>query len=409
MINVSYMKRLISVILILILLLSACGKEESVTVSIPDYTAKEVALKVIEGISLSEDDFQYVNDNYDEEAMAKYVQGFYGLTPENFIDAAIYRSADLTKADEISIFKLSDTVDISMAFNELEEYRHSRQGDFFGYNPEQAFIVDNSIVSLSSDGAWAAVLICENPEDADRAFFAALGMALPEYDEPSVSEEIQSEAIEHSELGELPEYWYPYVDPDIDDMTVWDNAAIVAAVKAGSDAELNAQGKMLYKSLIEIINSIISDDMSELEKEQAVYKWLCLNCQYDYRHYDIPSAAPRESYEPYGAIINGKAVCLGYATAFQLFMDVLDIECITVVGAAFSSREDHAWNMVKIGGEWYCVDATWDCGFAPSHFQFFNVSSEYMALSDHQWDYEVYPIALPEEIGCGLIHKLYNW
>ncbi|MBO5975833.1 MAG: hypothetical protein J6P94_01465, partial [Oscillospiraceae bacterium] len=65
MINVSYMKRLISVILILILLLSACGKEEPVAVSIPDYTAKELALKVIEGINLGESDFQYVNDNYD--------------------------------------------------------------------------------------------------------------------------------------------------------------------------------------------------------------------------------------------------------------------------------------------------------------------------------------------------------
>ena len=90
-------------------------------------------------------------------------------------------------------------------------------------------------------------------------------------------------------------------------------------------------------------------------------------------------------------------------------MDVLDIECITVVGAGFSSREDHAWNMVKIDGEWYCIDATWDVGSVPRHFQYFNVSSEYMALSDHQWDYEAYPIALPEEIGIGLIHKLYNW
>ena len=403
------MKRFVSVILILILLLSACGKEEPVAVNLPDYTARELALKVIEGISLGEENFQYVNDNYDEAAMAKYVQGFYGLAPESLLDAAIYRSADPMKADEISIFKLSDTADISTVFNELEEYRHGRQGDFFGYNPEQASIVDRAIVSINFDGAWAAVLICENPEDADRAFFSALGMTLPEYDEPLPSEEIQREPIEHPELGDLPEYWYPYVDPDIDDMTVWDNSAIVAAVKAGSDAELDAQGKKLYKNLNKIINSIISDDMSELEKEQAVYKWLCENCKYDYRHYEIPNAAPRESYEPYGAIVNGSAVCLGYATAFQLFMDVLDIECLTVVGAAFSSREDHAWNMVKIDGEWYCVDATWDCGSVPRNFQFFNVSSEYMAISDHQWDYEVYPIALPEEIGSGLIHKLYNW
>ncbi len=393
-----YMKRIVSAILILILLLSACGKGATVTVAAPDYTAKELAINVIEGINFTEEDFQCVNDNYDGAAMAKYVQGFYGLDPEYLLDAAIYRSADPMKADEISIFKLRDKADLNTVFNELESYRHSRQGDFFGYNPEQAFIVDNSIVSLSSDGAWAAVLICPEPQKADEAFFGALNMELPEYeDEPFPNEEPEAEPVYIENLGELPEYWYPYVDPDIDDMTLWDNSALVAAVKNANDENLDQQGKKLYKNLNKIINSIISDDMSELEKEQAVYKWLCTNCEYDYRHYDIPSAAPRESYEPYGAIIEGKAVCLGYATAFQLFMDVLDIECITVVGAAFSSREDHAWNMVKIDGEWFCVDSTWDEG--AYGFGYFNKSSEYFALTDHQWDYEAYPIAMPENIG----------
>ncbi len=393
------MKRLVSVILILILFLSACGKEESVAITVPDYTAKELALKVIEGINLAEEDFQCVNDNYDETAMGKYIQGFYGLSPDTLFDAAVYRSTDPMRADEISIFKLTDKADLNTVFNELESYRHGRQGDFFGYNPEQASIVDKAIVSISSDGVWATVLICENPEDADRAFFYALGMILPEYDKPLPSEEIQRDPVEHSEFGDLPEYWYPYVDPDVDDMTLWDNSALVEAVRNANGEKLDHKGKKLYKELNIILNSIISDGMSELEKEQAVYKWLCENCEYDYRHYEIPNAAPRESYEPYGAIVEKKAICLGYATAFQLFMDVLDIECITVVGAAFSSREDHAWNMVKIDGEWYCVDTTWDESVEAKWFNYFNKSSEYFACTDHQWDYEAYPIAIPENIG----------
>ncbi len=167
-----------------------------------------------------------------------------------------------------------------------------------------------------------------------------------------------------------------------------------------------------------MLETEIREDMTALEKELAIYTWLTANASYDHRHYDIPNAAPRESYEPHGAILSGKAVCLGFATAFQLFMDVLDIECITVVGAAFNSREDHAWNMVRLDGEWYCTDTvnwyprkkirdiagtvspfydTWDEG--AYGFGFFNRSSDYFAMTGHQWDYEAYPIAVAEETG----------
>lgn len=394
------MKRVVAILIVFVLLLCACGKGASVTVAAPDYTAKELAMNVIEGINLTEEDFQYVNNNYDETALTKYVQGFYGLAPDILLDAAIYRSADPMKADEISIFKLRDKADLNTVFNELESYRHSRQGDFFGYNPEQASICDEAIISISTDGLWAAVLICPEPQKADEAFFGALNMELPEYeDEPFPNEEPEAEPVYIENLGELPEYWLPYTDPEIDDMTVWDNTAIVAAVKSGDDSALDSDGKKLYNKVNKVLDSIINSGMSDLKKEKAVYHWLTANCKYDYRHYDIPNAAPRESYEPYGAIVDGKAVCLGFATAFQLFMDILDIECITVVGAAFDSTEDHAWNMVKIDGEWYCVDATWDVGVEPKWFNYFNKSSERFALNGHQWDYEAYPIALPENIG----------
>ncbi len=182
-------------------------------------------------------------------------------------------------------------------------------------------------------------------------------------------------------------------------MTLWDNTSIVAAVKSGDDSTLDSDEKKLFNKVNEVLGSIINEGMSDLKKEKAVYCWLTENCEYDHRHYELPPSAPRISYEPYGAIVEGRAVCLGYATAFQLFMDILDIECITVVGAAFSSRADHAWNMVKIDDEWYCVDLTWDAGFEPEWFSFFNKSSEYFACTDHQWDYKAYPIAIPENIG----------
>lgn len=403
------MRKLIPIILVLVLLLCACGDRNFSSVPSDsgentynyDVSAYELAEYVILSTGRSMDSVVFVNESYGAESLAGYIEGYYGLSPEALSDGAIFRSSAADEAFEVSVFKLSEQSDISSVFNELEEYRHGRQGDFFGYNPMQADIVDNAIISISADGVWAAVLICEEPGKADAAFFERLGMTLPEDDNSTHGGKPTDtqEPAYHEELGQLPDYWLPYTDPNIDDMSLWDNTALVAAIKVGDDSGLDKQGRKLYKEVNKVLDKCIESGMSELEKEEAIYRWLTDNCEYDHRHYEVPNKAPRESYEPYGAIVDGKAVCLGYAEAFRLFMDVLDIECITVVGAAFNSMEDHAWNMVKIDGAWYCCDPTWDAGVDPEWFNYFNVSSDYMAMTGHQWEYDKYPLSVAEGDG----------
>ncbi|MDO4863035.1 MAG: transglutaminase domain-containing protein [Ruminococcus sp.] len=60
----------------------------------------------------------------------------------------------------------------------------------------------------------------------------------------------------------------------------------------------------------------------------------------------------------YGCLVDGSAVCQGYAEAFSLIMQRLGIECGVCTGQ--SDRGSHAWNYVKIDGAYYWVDATWD-------------------------------------------------
>ena len=144
--------------------------------------------------------------------------------------------------------------------------------------------------------------------------------------------------------------------------------------------------------------------MDEYGRERAVYAWLTTHVTYDHSHYSA-QGAPRTSYEPYGPLVEGAGVCLGYASAFQLLMDMAGVECITVTGAAFGNRENHAWNMVRLDGTWYCVDATWDHNSFNGDFlefqsleldrywRYFNVTSDYMAGTDHQWDYDSVPEA----------------
>lgn len=74
-------------------------------------------------------------------------------------------------------------------------------------------------------------------------------------------------------------------------------------------------------------------------------KWLAKNCKYDDSY---------ECREASDALVKRKAVCEGFAYTIEAFCYQKRIPCIMV------SWGDHAWNIVKISGKWYHVDATWD-------------------------------------------------
>ena len=63
-----------------------------------------------------------------------------------------------------------------------------------------------------------------------------------------------------------------------------------------------------------------------------------------------------------GALVDRKGVCAGYALGMKLLCDISGIDSCVVRGTAENAggSEAHAWIVVKIGGEWYHVDPTWD-------------------------------------------------
>ena len=86
---------------------------------------------------------------------------------------------------------------------------------------------------------------------------------------------------------------------------------------------------------------------------------------------------------PLGALRYGTAVCSGYASAFELAMEALGIECDFVN----SPEMDHSWNVVNIDGTWYFADATWDDaddGLGSQHF-YFLVSEQTLARDHWGW------------------------
>ena len=133
---------------------------------------------------------------------------------------------------------------------------------------------------------------------------------------------------------------------------------------------------------------------SEYERELYVHDWLVDNCEYDTEAVEIHKSDSVRANEQnvYGAIVEGKAVCEGYARAFQLLCGRLGVHCGVIQGRAegFADGENtnHIWNCVRLEGNWYPVDVTWDDldsddVVGSEQYIYFNLTTEVMC-EDHK-------------------------
>ena len=97
------------------------------------------------------------------------------------------------------------------------------------------------------------------------------------------------------------------------------------------------------------VSSLIPADASDYEKVRIVYTYVIDNTQYQASDDDQSIA---------GVFGKKEAVCAGYAGAVQYLLERIGVPCIYVDGSTQGSTEGHAWNIVKLDGEYYYVDAT---------------------------------------------------
>ena len=170
------------------------------------------------------------------------------------------------------------------------------------------------------------------------------------------------------------------------------NSYVVGAILNGEDiSDQGESTKELYQTIQGILSTCITEDMSDYEKELSIHDYLVTNCVYS----KTMSASPESPiYRAYGALVNKDAVCNGYAEAMYILLLCAGVEVEFVVGS--TGDIDHAWNLVKLDGEWYHLDSTWDdptpdLGDVAVH-PFFNVTDE-MIRETHTWKEENYPSA----------------
>ncbi len=90
-------------------------------------------------------------------------------------------------------------------------------------------------------------------------------------------------------------------------------------------------------------------DGSDFDKVLYVYQTLIENVDYN--------TGAKNSQNIISTFVDGETVCQGYAYGTQYLLNMAGISCTTVEGTA--NDGNHAWNLVKMDGDYYYIDTTW--------------------------------------------------
>ena len=144
---------------------------------------------------------------------------------------------------------------------------------------------------------------------------------------------------------------------------------------------------------LSLAGSLFARDMPDYLKLLLIHDWIINNTRYN-----IENMEEVGNHTAYGVLVKGSSVCMGYAEAANLLLQAAGIETRYVSGFGINAsghRESHAWNAVKLDGDWYMLDITWDDPVTSDNsnvlrYDYFNVTSAQLA-KDHEWDYSTAP------------------
>ena len=192
---------------------------------------------------------------------------------------------------------------------------------------------------------------------------------------------ITSDGLVTAKKAGTTEYWAKYGDALY--------RCVVVVNKEGETA--------LSKKVVEIADKF--RHLSDVDKVMAVHDYLIDHIEYSNPH--IRSFA-------YGALIEGKAVCQGYAQSLAMILNNLNVECHTIVAMTKGSNPVlHEWVRVKLDGKWYYIDLTWDDTpwAEDKNYKYFLINTD-MISRDHETGYSL--AGGPEVDGSKYLYYAYK-
>lgn len=160
---------------------------------------------------------------------------------------------------------------------------------------------------------------------------------------------------------------------------------------------LYSQGEYNYlvSEIKRIVNEVTNNKMSDLQKAESLHKYVLDRAMYDNGdlYYNPTPMGLLYSFDALGILKNGYGVCDSYTKLLGLLLIEAGIDNQEVIGTV--NGKGHTWNLVKLAGNYYHLDATFNDSDKDMNYYF--VSDKYLkSLSGRltrKWEYSKYPTA----------------
>ena len=170
------------------------------------------------------------------------------------------------------------------------------------------------------------------------------------------------------------------------------------------DYSIGTKRQSAKTALYEKIDEIVDDAAAYANGYSAewyIHDYLCNNTIYD-PYLGLSGESPFD-HDVTGLLLHGVCVCESYAKCTQLLInavtetyDLGDLDVRYVVGMAYYQNGNryvlsggHAWNQIRIDGQWYNYDSTWSDSSTGYVYDFFNVTDDPFTKAHHAFEKSV--------------------
>ena len=204
---------------------------------------------------------------------------------------------------------------------------------------------------ISSPDQWKAAIADATQELTGEITLTISGFNEDDYDLDNIADYNMSISASGAVRGDMAKITYSFTySPNYRILRAYEDSSLLPVL---DNDELAALTKASA-----IVGEIITDDMTDYERELAIHDYIVANYQYDVAAATDAGANVVRTHSITGMLIDGKGVCEAYSNTFMLMCKMAGLDCELATGTLDGVK--HQWNIIRLGGEYYNVDLTSD-------------------------------------------------